>query len=272
MKKLLLLIASTAVMFWSCNSDADKKATETATDSTKVESNVDKNTLYRLPSPVEFYMFMRESKAKFAPKAMNKLENVSKYNTVTSKAMNFGVYASDLAYCTVYGQNQETFLYFSKAKQLADELGLTEGFDEKIANRIDKNINNSDSLQNITTDGYWEAVTYLESQDKSNLLPYILVGSWLESVHLAIASVQKFDANNPVVIRIAEQQLLLENLLDHLNSSADVDKLKDIISKLTDIQSSFDLLYDNTEDVMITKEQYQEITKKIETLRAEIIS
>ena len=83
---------------------------------------------------------------------------------------------------------------------------------------------------------------------------------------------QKFDAANQVVVRITEQQLLLENLIDYLNSLNDNSQLQDIISSLTDLQSSFDLLYENAEDVLITEEQYKEITEKVEALRAQIIS
>lgn len=274
MKKISLFIVASMVALWSCNQTPSE---QTLVDDTQVENTqnvnpVDRSTQYRLPSPVEFYMFLRQSGATFNTSALNNVDNISKYITLSSKAINFGVYASDLGYCTVFGQNQETFLYFKQSKQLADELGLIEGFDEQIANRIDQNLNNSDSLYQITTDGYWEAVSFLESHDKSNLLPYILYGSWVESVHIAIQSVQKFDAANQVVVRITEQQLLLENLIDYLNSLNDNSQLQDIISSLTDLQSSFDLLYENAEDVLITEEQYKEITEKVEALRAQIIS
>ncbi|HBF87334.1 MAG TPA: hypothetical protein DDX39_01740 [Bacteroidales bacterium] len=273
MKKIALFIAASMMVVWSCNqTPSDQSTVGTEVEDSLQGGSVDRNTQYRLPSPVEFYMFLREAKAPFNAKELNNVDNISKYITLSSKAINFGVYASDLGYCTVFGQNQETFLYFKQAKQIADELGLTEGFDEQLAGRIDQNINNSDSLYQITSDGYWEAVSFLESNDKSNLLPYILFGSWVESVHLAIKSVKKFDANDPIVIRITEQQLLLENLIDYLNSLNDNSQLQDIISKLTDLQSSFDLLYENPEDVIITQEQYKEITEKVELLRSEIIS
>lgn len=271
MRNLFFLSLFALVAFVSCNNETQTQQTEIK-DTIVEEKVVDRNTQYRLPSPVEFFMFMKDEKAKFNKKSLNDVSKKSSYNTTSQKALNFGVYAADLAYCTVFGQNQETFNYFSTCKQVADELGLIQGFDEKMAKRIDQNINNSDSLYQITTDGYWEAVTYLEEQDKSNLLPYILIGSWVESCYIALNSVQRFKADDPIVLRVAEQQLLLENLIDHLNSLGEVEALKDIISKLTDLQSSFDLLYDNSEDVIITQEQYNEISAKIRTLRKEIVS
>lgn len=271
MKNYFIYSIIALVVLYSCKSETPKADENVNQDTVVTEQIIDRNTQYRLPSPVEFFIYLKDNKSKFSKAALNLPENVSKYYTKTSKALNFGIYASDLAYCTVFGQNQETFVYFTKAKSLADELGLTEGFDDQIAKRIDQNINNGDSLYQITSDGYWEAVTFLEAHDKANLLPYILVGSWVESVYIAIQSVNKFSSDNQIVIRIAEQQLLLENLIDHLNSLSDP-QLNEIIEKLTDLQASFDMLYDNTEDVKITEQQYNEITKKIKDLRTQFIS
>lgn len=271
MKNLIFCSLIVTVLLYSCKTETKPTENVVNTDTIVKEQVIDHNTQYRLPSPVEFFIYIKDNKSKYNKEMLNSPENISKYYTTSSKAINFGIYASDLAYCTVFGQNQETFIYFTKAKNLADELGLTEGFDEQVAKRIDQNLNNSDSLYQITTDGYWQAVTFLEAHDKSNLLPYILVGSWVESVHIAIQSVSKFKLDDPLVIRISEQQLLLENLIDHLNSIGD-EQLNDIISKLTELQAAFDLLYDNPEDVIITEEQYNEIVKQISALRIQFIS
>lgn len=273
----LIFLALALILVWSCKNENKQTTDENAVDSAAIKKEIkqtkaEKNTSYRLPSPVEFYMFIHDAKAKFKKNALNSPDNISKYMTTSSKSLNFGIYASDLAYCTVFGENQETFVYFSKAKQLADDLGLTEGFDAKIANRINTNINNSDSLYKITNDSYWDAVTFLEEQDKANLLPFILVGSWVESLHIAFSSVDKFSTKNEVVVRIAEQQLLLENLLDHLNSLGDNDQLKGIITKLTDLQSIFDQLYENGDNVIITEAQFKAISKKVEDIRKEFVS
>jgi hypothetical protein len=271
MKNIIFISLLIALTVFSCKNE-QTQVVETPTDTlSNTETVVDRNTQYRMPSPVEFFIYLKENKLKFNKTSLNKTDNISKYYTTSSKALNFGIYASDLAYCTVFSQNQETFLYFSTAKKIADELGLTEGFDEQVAKRIDQNINNSDSLSKISQDGYWEAVTFLEAHDKSNLLPYILVGSWIESVYIAINSVGKFKADDPVVIRISEQQFLLENLIDHLNSMSD-ENLNDILAKLTDLQASFDLLYENSEDVIITEEQYKEISEKVKAIRNQLIS
>ncbi len=276
MKNLLsslnkVFLLTTAVAFiYACTSETAKEEEEEIDDiSTSVDA--EKNVSYKLPSPVELYIFLRQYKARFNKEALNPVENYSKYYTTTDKALNLGIYSSDLAYCTVFEKNQETFQYFKSAKILADGLGLMEGFDNQILKRIDENINNSDSLYKITTDSYWDACTYLENEEQINLLPFIIIGGWVESVHIAINSVDKFSTENETIIRIAEQQFLLENLVDYFNSIKENEQFNEILVKLLELKNIYDKLYEN-KDVIITKEQYNEISTKIETLRSEFVS
>lgn len=214
---------------------------------------------------------MYNANATFSKENLNSIDNHSKYTTRIKKAINLGIYASDLAYCTVFKQNKETFAYFSATKKLADELALTEGFDESIVKRIDANMNNSDSLYQISNDSYATAIRFLEKQGKEDLLPLMITGAWIESVNLAIKSVNKFNPNNEIVIRIADQGLLLENILELFQYVKNDPEYAKIIELLVDLQLSYDKLLDNT-DVIITKKQFDEITNKIKAIRALFIA
>jgi len=99
----------------------------------------------------------------------------------------------------------------------------------------------------------------------------MITGSWIESVNIAIKSVDKFDANNEIVIRITDQALLLENILEMYKSMGEDTKEADIYNKLLNLQQSFDKLYDNT-DQIITKRQFDEISSKVKAIRAQLIS
>ncbi len=229
-------------------------------------------TRYKLPSPVELYLHLR---AAHASTVVDKLHNsvfASNYMTDVTKSINFGIYASDLAYCTVFDNFQQTNEYFRVMKILAGQLGITEGYDNKMLKRLDKNLNNSDSLFQISSDTYWEVCSYLESNGKSNTLALILLGGWVESVYLAVNSVDTFDAEDEVVLRITEQSYLLENLLDYLNTLSNDNKTLEYVEKLTELQYSFDKLFDNPDDVLITKKQFVDISEKIRDLRADLIS
>jgi hypothetical protein len=269
LQKLLLLLVM-GMIVWSCNDTPpveDDTDTVPAVDSSKLEMN----TTYKLPSPVELYMFLYQNKARFNKSILNPTDNTDKYVSTTSKALNFGIYASDVAYCTIFGKNQETFKYFTSAKKMADQLGFSEGFDEKIAKRIDSNVNNSDSLLKITNDSYSTAINFLQDQGQMDLLPLIVGGAWVESVYIACNSVDKFSADNEIVIRIADQQFLLENLVEYLKSVGENETNRDFYQKMTDLQKSYEKLFDNV-DVVMTKEQFNEISKKIKDIRTEIVS
>lgn len=229
-------------------------------------------TRYKLPSPVELYLHIEAANATPVISQLHSPVVASNYMTDTDKSINFGIYASDLAYCTVYDNFQQTQEYFRVLKTLAGQLGITEGYNNKMVKRLDGSLNNSDSLFQISADTYWEVCSSLESSGKSNTLALILVGGWVESIYIAVNSVDSFDPDNEVVLRITEQSYLLENLLDYLNTLSSDKNTQEYVGKLVDLQYSFDKLFDNPDDVLITKKQYIEISEKIKTLREDLIS
>jgi len=268
--KLLFLVAAMAVLLANCTS-SDPRKKDDMIDSTKIvqpKKSANVKTNYKLPSPVQLYVFIRDEGAHFNKDVLNSVDNLSKYNTTKSKAINFGIYAADLAYCTVFAKPQQTFFYFKSAKTIANDLGLTQGFDELISKRIENNLNNTDSLFQITSDSYWDACQFLEQTGKSDILGFILVGGWIESVNLAINSVDKFSADNAIVGRITEQQLLLDNLLENLKAVNKNDQISDIISKLTELKISFDKVVIGDP---VNKNVYNEIATKVKALRNEFI-
>jgi len=271
MKKILSL---TSIIFLgifltsvSCvNEDSDND--EEIIDSLKpIDERQLDNTVYKLPSPIELYKFLHESKVSFNEEALNSIERKEKYNTSTRKAINLGIYSSDLAYSAVFEKTQETFQYFKTAKMLAEDLAISEGFNESVAIRIENNLENVDSLYEIASDAYWDATTFLEAEKKTELLSFIIIGSWVESVYIASSSVEKFSPKNPIVIRIAEQKLLLENLLDYLNSHEKNEEINKILRKLNELEEYYYNLYDGSNNINITEEKYNALISKIRALR-----
>ncbi|MFH2143014.1 MAG: hypothetical protein ABIJ97_11360 [Bacteroidota bacterium] len=269
-KYLIWMFVITGLLY-SCKDDS-QQADDNNIDTTEVDVDVVENNMYyKFPSPVELYIFLWEEDAVYNAKLLNSTDNSAKYVTTDRKAINFGIYASDLAYCTVFGKNQETFNYFTTVKVLADELGLMEGFDEVMAKRIDENISNPDSLYKLSSDSYSDAITYLESIKQGNLLPFIVAGGWIESVYIAVNSVKTFSEKSGVVMRVVEQQMVLEDMVEYLSTMQDDEQMKMLYDKLSDIKDSFDKLYDNTDEI-ITKDQFDEIALKINKLRNEFVN
>ena len=69
------------------------------------------------------------SEAKYNGSLLNQSDNLPKYNNNYKKALNLGVYGTDLGYTNIYGQNQDGIKYISSIKSLADELNIGQFFD-----------------------------------------------------------------------------------------------------------------------------------------------
>lgn len=223
-------------------------------------------TQFKMPSPVDVYIFLWEDETRFSQEALNPLENVNKYNTTVKKAVNLGVYSSDVAYCSVYGKNQLTMNYFAVSKKLADDLGLTEGFDDAFIKRINDNINNADSLYEITNDSYSQAVGYLQANGQAQLLPFITFGAWIESVNTICVTIKNFDNSSTGVQLLTDQGVLLENLVDYYQSINTNDDINNIQKDLSELQKIYDEILDS-ESGMMTKKQFKQIKNKVSEIR-----
>jgi len=226
---------------------------------------------YKLPSPVELYRLMNGYGATFKGELMNSIDLADNYITSSEKSINFGIYASDLAYASVFEMHDKSHAYFKMLKGMANQLGITEGYDKDIVDRLDNNFQNSDSLLQITNDSYWEVCNFLESSEKSDVLSKILLGGWVESVYIAVGSVDTFDENNKIVQLVSEQSFLLENLINYLETLKGDKDSDSYLKRLYDLQKSFDKLFYNPEGTAITKQQYKEIASKIKYFRKELI-
>jgi hypothetical protein len=268
---LFVMVLSLIIGAVACTNTTEEN--NEASDS--IQANVDTSAqkkeyqFFNLPSPIELYTFLYENNIKFQSQLMNPIDNVDKYITTEEKGIALGVYASDIAYCAVYNKSDETMNYFVTAKKIADDLGLTEGFDEKIADRINNNLHNSDSLYDISTDSYSMALNYLRSQNQEQLLPLMIFGGWIESVYITVNSYNEktFNAESPIVFQTLDQGTLLENLLDYFKT---LDKNNETINKifkqLNDLQDIYLSIQDNV-DVDITKEQFDNIKEQIIKIR-----
>ena len=228
-----------------------------------VKTNYSKFTM---PPPVDLFISMWEMELNFSKDAINSPDNVKNYNTSVKKAIGLGAFSSDLSYTSVYGQNQLTMNYFNVSKKLADDLGLTEGFDQKIVQRINDNISNADSLYNITKDSYSDAIAQVDNSEQAYLLPYIVFGGWIESIYIAAIAGDANKANEISINTFSEQGVFLENLLDYYKSIPQDDDVKAI---LADLQSVYDLYSDalDSDDMTLSEEQFKLVKDKIIVIR-----
>ncbi len=263
------------LMFVACQSDNSQK-NNSSLDIVNEEQLIQPNTIdvnYRIPSPLDAFIFIKRENKEFNADNMSSVEYKLNYNTTLSKAINFGVYSSDLAYCSVFGEFQQSLIYFNVLKDFANDLGLYEGFGKIITDRVQSNLNNVDSLIELSAESYAASNSVLTEMGMHDVMSLIVTGCWVESLYVTIKSVNDFDAEQNIVERIVDQRLLLEYLIKLIsqnkqNSSLKLDK---VLNQLLDLQEEYDCLYQNDEKVLITKKQYVNIANKVQSIRINFI-
>jgi len=230
-------------------------------------------TKYNLPLPIELYRYLKEQDVVFNQDLIHNPKLANKYNTSISKAFNLGLYSSDLAYLTIFQENQLIIEFFATTKKLAEELNIAEGYDKVIMQRLQTNLNNNDSLKKIASDSYWKACRYLEQNNNINVLPFMVVAGWVESMYLILnASEGKFPKVT-IIELIGSQKESLTNLVNYLfevmaDSNAfylnvDIQKL---IKKLNELKENFDKIQDRSNSSLV-EFNYKEMKTKISKIR-----
>ncbi|GCC50168.1 hypothetical protein SanaruYs_03830 [Chryseotalea sanaruensis] len=221
-----------------------KKPSETefleSLDSAKVEGpsiseEVIGDILQQIPAPLEISVLLKESGQKYNVSYLNTPDNLSKYNSSYKKALNLGIYGTDLGYTNIYEQNQDGVKYMASIKDLADGLNIGQFFDIETIGRLATNSKNLDSLLLITTQNFNSINHYLQTQSRANLSILLLAGGWLEAVHIVCNVAQSNLANTQLQETIGEQKVILENIMLLLSFYKDSDP--NMASLLNDMEA-----------------------------------
>jgi hypothetical protein len=168
----------------------------------------------------------------------NPAENVTKYTSSKDKALNFGVYSSDLFYCSTFNQKADVLKYFDNLKRLADELGIASVITEGTSKRIEKNLSNKDSLNKITNDVFAEASANLEKNDQGSTLALVVAGGLAETIYLSTRLVPF--GNSKVIQYIADQKLPFDNLFQYLGKYDNDNRVTEVKNSLMPLKAVFD--------------------------------
>lgn len=268
-------------------------------DTTKaVEPSISKElitgVLGQIPSPLEISVLLKESGRKYNSSYLNSPDNLSKYNSNYKKALNLGVYGTDLGYTNIYEQNQDGVRYMGTIKELADGLNIGQFFDVETIGRLATNSKNLDSLLLITTQNFNAINHYLQTQSRENLSVLLLTGGWLEALHV-VCEVSKADPSNKQLHEtIGEQKIIFEQIMLLLSFYKDTDQnMASLLNDMEQLKVAFDkvditythkestfeivdgvmVIKDNsTTTVTITPDDIKNIAEKTSNIRAKIIS
>ena len=293
------LIALLLAGFWACDTKAPSaESYMAALDSTRmaqpeISEEVISDILQSIPSPLEISVLLKESGTQYNRALLNDPKKTKDYNTNYEKAINLGIYGTDLGYTNIYEKNQDAVFYLNSIKELADELSIGQFFDFGTIKRLATNSSNLDSLLYLTTKNFNNINSYLQNQKRSNLSILILTGGWLEALHVTCKVAEQNPGNKVLVERIGEQKVIMDNIMlllsfySESNSSMaqymnELKPLADAFAKVqivsTYAEPTFQevdgmlVVKDNsTSEVIITPENLQEIASQTQLIRKNII-
>ncbi|WKN32581.1 hypothetical protein PZB74_04385 [Porifericola rhodea] len=249
MKRLLLLsLGIFSFSLWSCDSGSNlneqaflDSLNTASSNSSVISDDVLESILQQIPSPLEISVLLKESGTNYNKEFLNETDKISSYNSNFKKALNLGVYGTDLGYTNIYEQNQDAIFYLNAIRDLSDGLSIGQFFNFGTIKRLATNSRNLDSLLLITTKNFNSINSYLQQQQRSNLSVLLLTGGWIEALHIICQVSQKNPDNQELVERIGEQKIILESIMLLLSFYSDSDpNIGDLTKQMATLQSQFE--------------------------------
>ena len=246
MKIKNIKILSIAFIFSIISCSSPKTEGDTNIDEMETEVEITENVseeindvFYQVPTPNELFAVLKNANAPYNKDILNDIANLNNYTTKGIKGLNFGVYAADLAYVSSLGYIEDASKIFETIRSLSKDLEIENALDEVIYKRIQSNLesSNADSLFYLSNDVYYNAYSYLDQNERGDVLGMIVVGGWIEGLNI-ILNLEPYNENSEIVQRIADQKLTLENLLVFTSKIKDQD-LESVISELSAISEVF---------------------------------
>jgi hypothetical protein len=289
---LLALSFASVLIATSCGGDKPKE------DDTNNDTVIDTDTaktavlnvggeLFSVPSPIQTAMLIQKSGVAYDKSILNVSNKANTYTNDFMRSLNLGIYGADLGYVSMYNQTQDAIGYLAAVKQLADKLGVSAAFDTGTMKRINDNIANKDSMLVLVGIAYRASDAYLKTNKRTEVSSLILAGGWIESMHFSVTA-YKQKQGNEVKYRIAEQKQALGSIIKLLasNTAPEAIELGKQLSDLAKVYEGIQFKYtfvepttdsikkmtyiNSTNEVIVSKEQIDQISAKITEIRTKI--
>ncbi len=270
----IVLLGGTFLLADSCKSKDKQAGREVGIEDFLTEEDIfddidkAKKIFYSLPSPLETAMLLKSAGISYNEAILNSLNNVDKYSTNRSKALNLGIYTTDLSLACLFDQPQTSLKYMDATKKLAMEMGISDAIDEETQKRLQDNLDKRDVVMDIISETFLNSSSYLKENDQQDVAAMVLVGGWIEGLYIGTQMVGNNPvANNKLVDRIAEQKLsfsIVERMLQDNTKNLRGEENRDImelINELHGIKTAFDKIEVQTSSVKIDGKDTTDVAK-----------
>ncbi len=268
LNKVLIITGLVGYLFvqTGCQSNNDTKNLESeineGIDTMALEAKEKaQKVFYSLPSPIETALLLKRAGAKFNDEYLNPIDNITKYTSTKKMALNLGVYSADLSFVSMFDQSQYSVKYLSAVKKMADELGVLNAVDQSIFDRMDKNMDNPDSLMEIISETFMNSDAFLKENDRVETAAIVLVGGWIEGLYIAAQIAKSTENNKEIIQRIIDQRTALNTLLNLLEEYKNSEDVKGVMSQLKELEALFNKIKVTTSKREVVNEGGKNVIK-----------
>ena len=205
------------------------------------------------PSPMETARIVQKTGAQFSEDNLHSAMAASNYVTSDKQAINLGIYGADLSYATIFEENAVSIAYLDVVQSLANELGIGDVIDNDVIARAEANRTRQDSLVAIVSESFFEMNQKLKANGQEDLSGMLVASGWLESIYLATRYTEQ--ANDDLKKRIAEQKLVMEDVMMLVKSYTQSAELAGLIAAMQPVVDAFDAVTKETGASDITKSE-----------------
>ncbi len=205
----------------------------------KVSDDIINNILMSIPSPLEISMIIKESGAEYNVKDLNDHAAVLRYSSTFKKAINLGIYSTDLGYANIYAKKQDAVNYLNSVKKLSDELAIGQFFDYTTIKSLAESSDKLDELIQTTTENFEKINYHLREQKRESLSILLLTGGWIEISYLTTL-IHERTKNETLKEKIGEQKLVLERILLVLEVYSTKPEFPALIADLKELRKVYD--------------------------------
>jgi len=292
---LLTLLFFLSVLFVISSCKRDVNYMKTATTSLLVSENTNTKESYsadfviteyskgqnykigrnNMPVPVNVFAVLQQESPNF--EILNPVSIQGKYQSTYTQAINIGIYSADLIYCLLNKNNQKSLEYFEAINKLNADIGIDMGFSKHFLKKMRKNVQNSDSMEIYKGRIIRKTKRFLETNENSKIVPFIVIGNWVENLYLLTNIALQDDSNKEISDLIIAQKAVIQEFIPFFNDQMINTESYDANVKIEEINLYFqDLLtlYNQInidEDSFFSKEDLEKLNKKTSKIRANFV-
>ena len=270
---LLLPLLLAGFMIVTSNTSCKSCKNRSTREQKKIEMNEADTILnqmekkvYPLPTSAEVIKMLTDLEVGYIFGISNPVANSKKYIKSTDRAINLGGYGADLSYATLYNMQQEVLNYLSVLRSLANELNMSQIYDESWYEKIRKNFDNRDELVKILTEAFQSTYSYLVDNKQETLALLVVGGAWVEGMYLTTHVSEAAYQVAGISKNLLEQKESFNTFLEVTKPYENDPDISNFLAILEPIKKVYEGL-----TTSLTQQNIIDITKAIEGIRAQII-